>query len=152
MFYLGKKQDNYVINFFKYIIVSFKVILINSKKNCIEFDDLFDFFYNSWLYGFRFIFLYINNNNKLKSDIENAGYIFPNNIQILENLVYQNKDKIKAYILANLKSLDIDISKGMDIEQFKKWLSINHDLEITYLTIRIVFAMNLNCLDEICMS
>jgi hypothetical protein len=126
-------------------------MMINKGKNFLDVQEIIDFFINSWLYGFRFIYFYIN--SKFKDELINAGIYFPQKVTQLENLVYQNSENIKSYVVISLKSIGLqDPYKGVDFEYFKKWVEVDHSLEICYCNKRFKFAMNLMCLSEIGLS
>lgn len=126
-------------------------MMTNKGKNFLEVNEIIDFFINSWLYGFRFIFFYIN--SKFKEELINSGVYFPQKVTQLENIVHQNSESIKSYVLASLKSIGLqDPYRGVDFESFKKWVDIDHSLEICYYNKRFKFAMNLMCLSEIGLS
>jgi hypothetical protein len=57
---------------------------------------------------------------------------------------------LKNYILSSLRDVGVDLSKGVvDYISFKKWIIIDHTLEINYYKYNYKFAISLVCLEGI---
>ena len=146
----ARQRCNYKF-FLIYFLVSFEAMQITKNKNYLELNEIIEFFTNSWLYGFRFIYYYIN--SKFKEELITANVYIPKKLSQLENFVFQNSENIKSYVVISLKSIGlVDPSKGVDFETYKKWAEIDHSLEISYFNKRFKFAMNLMCLNEVGLS
>jgi len=69
----------------------------------------------------------------------------------MEEWSFKHESAIKNYLINSLKESLIDASRGVDFENFKKWLNNSKDnkvIQVGFANKIINVATNLNCLDD----
>jgi hypothetical protein len=118
------------------------------NNNYLTIHEIIIFFTNSWLNAFMIVFSLINKNHQ--EEFKKLNIYIPQKLQYLQSYVYQNEVNLKNYILSSLRDVGVDLSKGVvDYISFKKWIIIDHTLEINYYKYNYKFAISLVCLEGI---
>lgn len=117
----------------------------DQNKTYIEARDIQEFFYKSWLQGYRHLGWQIN---RQKSDFISRKLPVPTLKQI-EIWAEKYENQIKTNIEIDLRENGIDITRPIDLDAFKKWLYKDHSLYIQYGHKNISIATSLTKLDEV---
>jgi hypothetical protein len=127
--------------------ILFQAMMQNPNKNYLMFDDLFQFFYNSWIYGFNYIFNYIN--YYYKQEFMQKNIPIPSNQGELHNLVNKHKEDLNNYLVKSLYDSGININSAINYENFKHWALKDNTVEIIYSGKIFRFATGLKYFENI---
>jgi hypothetical protein len=122
-------------------------MMLNRNKNYLDFAEIFDYFFKSWVYGFRIIFNYLNKN--CREEFTKLGIEIPHSTQQMDNIILKYDENLKLYLLQSFNEIGVDVSRGINFELFNKWITKDHTLEITYYNKTFKIAMSLVCLEGI---
>ena len=117
----------------------------SKAKRTVELDELKDFFYKSFVQGYKHMAYKINQNpDKFKI------YGFPvASISQMEAWSLEFERKIKIGFEKDLKMFDPNITENISFEQYKRWLYKDQTLNITYGFKNLKIATSLICFDEV---
>lgn len=125
----------------------------NIKNTTIDPSEVFEYFFNSWLYGFRILADNIQKDkcNWIKwfiVEFLQKGLPTPNRNQF-ESFAAGFESKIKSFVADDLKESGIDPTQKINFESFKRWLWKDNTLQICYGHKGINIAVSLLVLDEV---
>jgi len=122
-----------------------KKIHLKYERNTIEFNEILEFFINSWKRGFELLDNILHNNKELKA----KNVYIPDQHHRFDYLIDKYENKIKEYLENSFLEYQINVMRGIPYDIFKRWLEKGHDLEIVYYNKRMKVSMSLLCLNEI---
>lgn len=117
----------------------------DNNRNSIEPNEIKDFFYKSWIQGYRHLGWQIK---KDKAEFINRKLPIVS-IKQLEIWATRYESTVKQSIEADLINNKINTSSSIDYETFKKWIYVDHTIYVTYAHKSIRIATNLTQLDDI---
>ena len=119
---------------------------LKSNRNTIEFNEIFEFFMNSWKKGFQLLENILNNSS---NEFNERNIFIPRNSNQLEFLLQKNEKQVRQYLVSSLSEFNVNLNSGIGYEIFKNWIEKGHDLEIVYVNKRLRVAVSLLCLNDI---
>lgn len=114
-------------------------------KNNISVDEIKDFFYESFVEGYKHIAWKIN---QKPDEFKIYGYPIAS-ISQMEAWASEFEKKIKIGFEKDLKKFDSSIKDNLSIEQFKKWIDEDQTLNIKYGFKKFQIATSLIIFDNI---
>lgn len=117
----------------------------NKVRKTVELDELKEYFYKSFVQGYKHMAYKINQNpDKLKI------YGFPvASVAQMEAWAIEFERKIKTGFEKDLKMFDSSINENISFEQYKKWIYNDQTLNIAYGFVTLKIATSLICFDEV---
>lgn len=115
------------------------------NRNYIDPREIQEFFYKSWVQGYRHLGWQINRN---KTDFISRQFPIPT-IKQMEVWAEKYENQVRFNVENDLRENGINVSQPIDIETFKKWLYKDHSIYIQYGHKKISIATSLTKLDEI---
>lgn len=119
--------------------------LPNKTRNYIEPNEIKDYFFKSWVHGYKYLGFQIETD---RSDFQSRKLPVANSKQ-LEMWALRFEMQIKLAIEADLRENGIDPNRNIEYEQFKKWVYLDHTLYINYGFKTVMKATTLAKLDEV---
>ena len=110
--------------------ILFQAMMQNPNKNYITFDEIFQFFYNSWIFGFNYIFNFIN--YFYRQEFIKKNIPIPSNKGELHNLVNRHKEDLHNYLIKSFYDSGININSAITYDSFKHWVLKDNTVEIIY--------------------
>ena len=151
----SKLFEDEFINFIKRILsnrnvrlhISFMALMKNPNKvkKIVELDELKEFFYQSFVQGYRHMG-YVINQKKEKFKSANLPVI---SIQGIEIWAQGFEKKVKNGFEKDLKRFDANIVDKINFEQFCKWIYNDQNLYIKYGFEELVIANSLIIFDNV---
>jgi len=127
--------------------LTFMAMMRKKEKSSmtLDFNDIFEYFFNSWLYGFRILADVIQ---------KSKGELLQKNIMVvgksdMESFAASQEGRIKAFLFDSIRESGIDPTQKIEFEAIRKWLAKDNTLQIIYANKGINIATSLLCLDEI---
>ena len=119
--------------------------LPDKTRDYIEIHEIKEFFYLSYIEGFKHLGWQIKRNPEefKKNNLPVAT------IKQLEKWAQKFEKEIKSAVDRDLKDFDPNIGNSMSFEQFLRWISIDHTIYIQYGSKNIMIATSLIRLDDI---
>jgi hypothetical protein len=122
-----------------------KKIHLKYERNTIEFNEILEFFINSWRRGFELLDNILYHNEELKA----KNVYIPEKPHRFDYLIEKYENKIRDYLENSFLEYKINVMRGIPYDIFKGWLEKGHDLEIVYYNKRMKVCMSLLSLKEI---
>ena len=119
--------------------------LPNKTKRNVDIDEVKDFFYESFISGYKHLAYQINQN---KEEFKNNDMPVVT-INQIEAWAREFEKKIKNGFEKDLKMLDSNITDSVSFEQYVKWLSNDQTLYIKYGFKKLMIATSLIIFDEV---
>lgn len=113
----------------------------------LDYEEVYEFFYNSWSTSFHYIFMYIN--YAYKQEFIQNNIPIPSNSSDFVGLVNLQNETLHNYLIQNLHDAGINYNEPITYELFRSWASKDNTLEINYANKWFRFAMNANYLEVI---
>lgn len=115
------------------------------ERNYITFDELYDFYFSSWIHGFKVLGMSLQND---KDELRRLGLEVPS-IGQLTTWAKQFGDNIKIYLINDLRESGLNYNEAIPYEKFRIWVYKNHHLQLHYGSKFLTCATSLVFLDEI---
>ncbi len=112
------------------IQILFEAMKININKNYLTFEEVYQFFLNSWITGFNYIFGYIN--YYLRNEFIQKKIPIPSSRDEMMTIVNRHKQDLHNYLVKNLYDSGINSNGPISFEMFKNWVLKDNTLEINY--------------------
>jgi hypothetical protein len=126
---------------------------VNTDQYGIPFNDIVEYFSYSWKSGLYL--LYTITNQQCKGELISNGILVPGKGD-LDFLITKYKYSLVQYLIDSFSKFNINLSQNdsyqyvnIPFDIFKKWIYLDHDLEITYYNKRIKIAVSLLCLRNV---
>lgn len=113
----------------------------NEVRPYLNVEDIVDYCSKSCLYAFHLLYILIS--QQWRDEFDTRGLYIPH-FEEFDYAIKKNQMNLKDYV-ANSLSNKVQIS----YEDFKKWISTDIDLEISYYNKRVKVALTLLCLKDI---
>ena len=110
--------------------ILFYAMMLNTNKIYLTFDEIFNFFYNSWILAFNYIFNFIN--YFYRQEFIQKNIPIPSNQTELHNLVNRHKEDLQNYLIKSFYDSGINIKSAITYDNFKHWALKDNTLEIIY--------------------
>ena len=151
----GKIQEDEFFQGFSEVLKnrSYRIILSmmammtlpDKQRDYIEIREIQDFFFNSYVEGYKHLGWQIKKNPQ---EFKAQGFPVPT-IKQLGDWAAKFENKIKSEIENDIRSLDNGINNSITLEQFKRWIYKDHVIYIQYGKKNIMIATSLVKLDGI---
>jgi len=151
----GRIQENEYLDGMKNVFCSREMkerfsFMAMMRKKCVnktylDFNEIFEYFYNSWLSGFRVLSDMVN---KDKGVFLSKNLYVPNKTQ-MESFAAGYEEKIKTFLIGDLRECGIDVNKKIEFDQFRRWINKDNTLQICFGPKGINVAVSLIVLDDI---
>ena len=117
----------------------------SKAKKIVEIDELKEFFYGSFVQGYRHLG-YVINQKKEKFKSANLPVV---SIQGMEVWAKGFEKKVKNGFEKDLKMFDNNIDDKINFEQFCKWIYYDQNLYIKYGFEELMIATSLTVFDNV---
>lgn len=114
----------------KRIQILFEAMKININKNYITFDEIYQFFLNSWISGFNYIFGFIN--YYLRDEFTKKNIPIPSSKDEMMSIINRHKEELNHYLIKNLYDSGINTNAPISFDLFKNWILKDNSIEINY--------------------
>ena len=151
----GKIQEDEFVDGFKRVLKerNFRFLLSmmammslpDTSRDYIEVKEIKKFFYLSYVEGFKHLIFQIKKN---KSEFERNNLPIPTNQQI-GKWAKKFEKEVGIAIDRDLREFDPNVSNSITLDQFYRWISIDHDLKLQYGPKTIYIATSLVRLDDV---
>ena len=151
----GKIQEDEFVDGFKKVLKerNFRLLLSmmammslpDIYRDYIEIKEIKQFFYLSYVEGFKHLIHQIKKN---KVEFERNNLPVPS-CQQIGKWAKKFEKEIGIAIDKDLREFDPNVTTRITFEQFLRWISIDHDLKLKYGTKTITIATSLLRLDDI---
>lgn len=151
----GKIQEDEFVEGFKKVLRerNFRLLLSmmammslpDTSRDYIEIKEIKQFFYLSYVEGFKHLIHQIKKN---KVEFERNKLPVPS-CQLIGKWAKKFEKEISLSIDKDLKDFDPNVTNCITFEQFIRWISIDHDLKLKYGPRTITIATSLLRLDDI---
>lgn len=151
----GKIQEDEFVEGFKKVLRerNFRLLLSmmammslpDTSRDYIEIKEIKQFFYLSYVEGFKHLIHQIKKN---KVEFERNKLPVPS-CQLIGKWAKKFEKEISFAIDKDLKDFDPNVTNCITFEQFIRWISIDHDLKLKYGPRNITIATSLLRLDDI---
>ena len=119
--------------------------LPDKSRDYIEISEIKDFFFNSYVEAYRHLGYLIK---KEESNYKRDGLPVPT-VKQMGKWARKYEKEVKDYIDKDLKAFFPDITTSISFEQFKMWISQDHNIYVQYGNKNVTFATSLIRLDDI---
>ena len=110
--------------------ILFYAMMQNPNKNYLTFDETFQFFYNSWILGFNYVYNFIN--YFYRQEFIQKNIPIPSNKGELHNLVNRHKEDLHNYLIKSFYDSGINTNSAISYDSFKHWALKDNTVEIIY--------------------
>ena len=110
--------------------ILFEAMKSNINKNYLTFEEVYQFFLNSWIAGFNYIFGYIN--YYFKNEFNQKNIPVPSSRDEMMSIINRHKEDLHNYLVKNLYESGINSNAPISYEMFKNWVLKDNTLEINY--------------------
>ena len=114
-------------------------------KQFLEIDEIQNYFVNSYIEGFKALHEFIVLNSKT---LKSKNVPIPTENQLV-NWAKNYEKKIRDEIYKDIKLMDKNIGNKMELNQFKKWIAVDHSIYLNYDFIILPIATSLVELNNI---
>jgi len=105
-------------------------------KTYIEFNEIFEFFFNSWMHGFKILGEVLCR----EKNFDKKGF---------KEFASKFDEKIKQFLLSEMKEAGINPMERIEFFQIRKWLNKDNTLQIIEGKKGVNIAMSLLCLEDV---
>ena len=125
----------------KRIEILFEAMKINLNKNYLTFDEIYQFYYKTWISGLNYIFGFIN--YYLKQEFIEKKIPIPSNRDELLSIIDRHKEELKTYLIKSLYDSGINSNEPIYFNQFINWIIKDNTVEINYANKLFKFATSI---------
>ena len=129
------------------LILSMKIMMKTPDKfrQFLEIEEIQNYFVNSYIEGFKALHEFIVLNSKT---LKSKKVPIPTENQLV-NWAKNYEKKIRDEIYKDIKLMDKNIGNKMELNQFKKWITVDHSIYLNYDFIVLPIATSLVELNNI---